>query len=47
MLIVVTGDAVDQGAGCVDSSHSWNAESDSFAAEDNGVALWITTFFGG
>ena len=47
MLVVVGGDAVDEGSGCVDGGHGWDAEGDSFAAEDNGVALWVAAFLGG
>ena len=47
MLVVVTADAIDEGVGGVDGGHGWDAEGDCFAAEDDGVALWIAAFFGG
>ena len=47
VLIVVTADAVDEGVGGVDGGHGWDAQGDSLATEDDGVALWVAAFFGG
>lgn len=38
VLIVVTADAVDEGVGGVDGGHGWDAQGDSLATEDDGVA---------